>query len=109
MSSRPSTSINPSTLEQSVDPLLDYTEDDEVVGTLVGIIPCPIMIVTSIMIIFNDQCYNMIDFDCHKQSEYQRNRGREDSGYSSCLKDPRIGEAFNFDGGIDNYFHDVLS
>ena len=62
-------------LNDRVDATIDYTIGDAIIDQLATLITCPIKLEdTPMMIIFNDQCYDYLDFDRHQQNEYRISR-----------------------------------
>ena len=81
--------IDTSHLDDQLDERFDYTKGKAVVDTLITIITCLIQQETSnMLVLFNDQCYGLLDFYRHKKEEYRKSRRREDSGMTNCLLDP---------------------
>ena len=103
-------SINTSRLDEQLDERFDYSNGDAISDTLVTIITCPIQQETSnMMVLFNDQCYNLIDFDRYKEEEYRKSRGHEESGIPTRLLDPRTGEEHPFQNAVSNLYCRTLS
>ena len=101
--------MNTSWLNERIHPAYDYTNHDVIVESLLDIVKCPIAIeVSDLMILFNDQCYDVLQFDQYKADEYTRNQIRTSSGYPSRFKDPRTGEDFNFRIAINTLLHSEL-
>ena len=81
--------MNTSRLYERLDPAFDYTNHDVIVETLLDVITCPISIdISDMMIVFNDQCYDVILFDGYKKDEYEKSQRLTSSGYPSRFKDP---------------------
>ena len=81
MSSSAPPIINTTRLYERLDPAFDYTNHDVIVETLLDVIKCPIALeISDMMIVFNDQCYDVILFDGYKADEYVKSKRRTDSG-----------------------------
>ena len=61
------------------------------------------------MVLFNNQCYDVMDLDTHMKEEYRKSRRLEDSGYTTCLLDSQTGEEYPLQFAVNNLFHRTLS
>ena len=103
-------SIDSSRLDEQLDEEFDYTNGDVIVNTLLTIIDYHIQRETNDMIVlFNNQCYDFMDFDTHMKEEYRKGRRLEDSGYTTCLLDSQAGEEYPLQLAVNNLFHRTLS
>ena len=90
--------------------MFDYIEHDAIVETLFLIITFLITFNTSdYMRIYNDNCYNLMSFDVHKQIELTATVRAEGSGHLGHLKELQTGLDVDFRVGMDLLYKSHLS
>ena len=93
MSSSSAPLIDTSRLDERIDEGVDYANGDAVLDTLLTLISRPIQQdTTKRMVIFNDQCYDLSNFEAYRKGEHRRSCRLEASNYATRLLDPRTGE-----------------
>ena len=106
MSTSSAPSIDISRLDEQIDEGVDYTNGDAVIDTLLTLITCLIQQeTTKRMAIFNDQYYDLKDFETHRKEEHRNSRRLKASNYATRLLDPRTGEVHQNAFVVHSLFH----